>query len=104
MSEQHEYEFTPKGDAFTRYFFIDRGSEADLSLEEAMVDFENYIYRPIAADAARRLVVEVVDEALGEHIDLGSDPDLLTEEDMENVAQHIGVGFLAAYLAINSDD
>lgn len=97
-------QFTGKGDAFTRYFFIDRGGEKDLTVNDGLADFEAYIYKPIRADVTTAIVNDVVDEALEKFIDLDADPESLTEEDMENVTQYIGTGFLAAYQALHDPE
>lgn len=102
MSDEQKTEFTRKGDAFTRYFYIDRGNEKELTIEKAMVDFENYIYRPVAEDVTMRLVTEIVNEALGKFVDLDSDPESMTEEDAQNVSQFIGDSFLGAYIELHA--
>lgn len=101
MSEEDLTEFTRKGDAFVRYFYIDRGNEDELDIKEAMTDFENYIYRPIAQHVTSEIVTDVVDEALEAILEPGAKPEDLTGKDSDEVMSLIGYGFLKAYIALH---
>lgn len=85
---------TRKGDAFIRYFYIDRGKEEGLSMDEATVDFENYIYLPIAQHVMREYVEQAstiaIDSVLGEDAEIRP----LTDEEALQAAQEIGLAVL----------
>lgn len=93
---------TRKGDAFVRYYFIDRGREENLPLPEALDDFEKYIYTPIA----QHVMTEYVNEAsiLAMEAAFGDDlPDAPSEEQALQVAQSIGLAVLHTFQQINTD-
>lgn len=92
---------TRKGDAFIRYYYIDRGAEEDLTIEEAMEDFEEYIYKPLANYVTRELITDTVREAIDMHVADGRRPEDMTEDDTEEVCKIIGFGFLLAYKDIH---
>lgn len=96
------YESTPKGDAFIRYYFIDRGSEKDLDMDEAMDDFENYIYKPIARYVMEQYVTEAsilaIEAVLGEEEE---ETRPLTEEEALQAAQEIGLAVLHTFKDLN---
>lgn len=98
------YETTPKGDAFVRYYFIDRGSEEDLSLSQAQADFEKYIYNPIRLYVVQDVVTRVAEEAMDDVIPEDKPIEDVGEDDMLEVAQYIGMGFLAAYRDLHSPE
>lgn len=95
------HETTPKGDAFIRYYFIDRGSEEDLDMDEAMDDFENYIYKPIARYVMEEYVTEAsilaIEAVLGEEEETRP----LTEEEALQAAQEIGLAVLHVFKDLN---
>lgn len=96
------YETTPKGDAFIRYYFIDRGSEEDLDMDEAMDDFENYIYKPIARYVMEQYVTEVSALAIEAALDGEEGTRALTEEEALQAAQEIGLAVLHIFKDLNS--
>lgn len=96
------YESTPKGDAFIRYYFIDRGSEKDLDMDEAMEDFENYIYKPIARYVMEQYVTEASILAIEAVVGEGEEIRPLTEEEALQAAQEIGLAVLHTFKDLNS--
>lgn len=97
MSEQEtpEAETTRKGDAFIRYYFIDRGNEDNLPMNEAMQDFEEYIYAPIA----QYVMEEYVNGSAVAAIEaiLGNEERPLTKEETEEAARTIGFAVLHVF-------
>lgn len=90
--------------AFLRYYFIDRGKEEDLSVDQAAKEFAAYIYAPIRWEVASAMVTHVVEEGIEIAVEEGKTPDDLTEEDLEKVCRAIGLGFLSAYLDIHKPE
>lgn len=88
-----------KGTAFLRYHYIDRGGEKDLTLEESMSDFENYIYGPISHYVMSEYVTDAsmtaVEAILGD-----GEPRPLSKEETHAAALEIGLAVLAAFVAM----
>lgn len=91
------YETSPKGDAFIRYYFIDRGSEGDLGMDEAMEDFEKFIYAPIARHVMEDYVAEASTLAIEAILGEGNEIRPLTEEEALEAAQEIGLAVLLTF-------
>lgn len=99
--DEYQPGVTAKEVAFTRYFFIDRGAEKDLSIEEAKDDFERYIYTPLRLHVVEEVVDNVVAEAIEYAIPEDKSIADLDEADLTAVTHVIGLGFLSAYLDIH---
>lgn len=97
------YETSPKGDAFIRYYFIDRGGEEDLDMSEAMDDFEKFIYEPIVRYVLEDYVIEssiaAIEGVLGEEVPTRE----MTEEELLLAAQAIGLDVLNAFKILVDD-
>lgn len=96
------YETTPKGDAFIRYYFVDRGGEADLDMDEAMEDFETYIYKPIARYVMEDYIAEASTLAIESVVGEGEEIRPLTEEEALQAAQEIGLAVLMTFKELSS--
>lgn len=102
--DEHQPGVTAKELAFTRYFFIDRGAEKDLSVEEAKEDFEKYIYAPLRLHVVEDVVDSVVVEAITYAIPEDKKIADLDEADLDAVTHIIGLGFLSAYLDLHKPE
>lgn len=107
--DEHQPGVTAKELAFTRYFFIDRGTEKDLSVEEARDDFEKYIYAPlrlhVVEDVVDNVVVEAITYAIPEDKSIADLDEVdLDEVDLDAVTHIIGLGFLSAYLDLHKPE
>lgn len=96
------YETSPKGDAFIRYYFIDRGSEEDLDMDEAMDDFEKFIYDPVARHVLEDYVIESSVAAIESIVGEGGTREM-TEEELLLAAQAIGLDVLNAFKILVDD-
>lgn len=103
MSEQEDQSRSLEEMAFTRYFFVDRGGEADLTIEEARRDFENYYVAPLRLDTLETIVEQVVIEAMDLHLDMDRPPQAMTEGETDAVCRSIGAGFLHAFLDVQNN-
>lgn len=97
-------DYSVKDQVFTRYYFVDRGSEKELTPEEAREDFENFIFTPLRSYVSRSLVVRAVEAALKGVTPEGGSPDDLGPAELEKACMVLGVSFLQAYAEITDDE
>lgn len=94
-------EITQKGQAFIHYYYVDRGSEKDLEIEQAIEEFEAFIYSPIRRHVVDEVVDQVVAEAIEYTVPKGKRPEDLDQHDLTAVCHIIGLSFLSAYLDLH---
>lgn len=106
LSGDDDSEVTPKGDAFIHYYFQARGGEKDLSMDQAMLDFEHYIYVPTARHALIEFITEVAEAAVS--VATGGNLDSEDPEEAKEAFYLAGVTLFRLYsehvLGMEGDD